>query len=379
MDVLFKSSALVPPVPKVGDVLHGNVINKEGNMLFVDLGPSKTGIVFGHEYSLAQEYIKSLKAGDSVSVRILEIDGYKGYIELSIHDTMQESLWDSLEERRMNGTVVKVKIQKANHGGLLTVIDRIPAFLPVSQLKNSHYPRVEGGDKQKILAELNKFVGQDLDVKIITVDRKEKHLIISEKGIEDEQFNNLVSLCHVGDIIDGVVSSVVDFGIFIMFTPAGAPPETSKLEGLAHISALDWQLVENPNDLFRVGDSVKAKIIDINNGKISLSVKALKDNPWLKAENTLARGAKISGVVKKFNKFGALIQTEQNIQGLLPARELNAPENTEAKELSVGKTYTFYVIVFSAADHKLILSLKKPSDNPEEVSAEEKSGESPAA
>ncbi len=364
MDKFFKNQGACP-IPHVSDTLEGKVINKLSNMILVDLGPFKTGVVFGREFISAQNYIKSLKLGDSISVKILEIDGYQGYIELSIHDTLQEDLWNSFESSLRESKVVKVKIQKANRGGLITTVNGVQAFLPVSQLKNSHYPRVEGGDKQKILDELNKFVGQEFDVKIITADKAEKHLIVSEKDIPDEAFSKVISLCNVGDIVDGTISSVVDFGVFITFSPEGAPAGAPKLEGLAHISELDWQLIENPADLFKVGDEVKAKIIDKNQNKISLSIKALKENPWEKAEADLKRGSVVSGTVKKFNKFGAIVYTDLNIQGLLPSSELAAEENKDAKNLSVGNKYQFFVLAFSSKDHKLILSLRKPSEKTE--------------
>lgn len=364
MDKFFKNQGTCP-IPHVSDTLEGRVINKLSNMILVDLGPFKTGVVFGREFISAQNYIKSLKIGDPISVKILEIDGYQGYIELSIHDTLQEDLWNSFESSLRESKVIKVKIQKANRGGLITTVNGVQAFLPVSQLKNSHYPRVEGGDKQKILDELNKFVGQEFDVKIITADKAEKHLIVSEKDIPDEAFSKVISLCNVGDVVNGTISSVVDFGVFITFSPEGAPAGAPKLEGLAHISELDWQLIENPADLFKVGDEVKAKIIDKNQNKISLSIKALKENPWEKAETDLKRGSVVSGTVKKFNKFGAIVYTDLNIQGLLPSSELAAEENKDAKNLSVGNKYQFFVLAFSSKDHKLILSLRKPSEKTE--------------
>ena len=213
MDKLFKNQGTFP-IPHIGDTLTGQVINKLSNMMLIDLGPFKTGAIFGREFISAQNYIKSLSIGDSVSVKILEIDGYQGYIELSIHDTLQEDLWNSFESYLREHKTVKVKIQKANRGGLITAINGTQAFLPVSQLKNSHYPRVEGGDKQKILDELNKFIGQEFDAKIITADKANKHLIISEKDIPDETFSKLIALCNVGDVVDGTISSVTQRTIF---------------------------------------------------------------------------------------------------------------------------------------------------------------------
>ena len=184
-----------------------------------------------------------------------------------------------------------MEIKEVNKGGLLAEINNIPAFMPVSQLATKHYPRVDGGDKSKILTELQKFVGQKFKVKIIDVNQTDEKLIVSEKEAQDNDLKKSFQYIRWGMSLRGEVSGVVNFGVFVKFTPSAPSGEgPSELEGLVHISELDWQLIENPADTFKVGDKVSAQIISLDSDKISLSIKALKADPWKDAEEKFKKG-----------------------------------------------------------------------------------------
>ena len=204
------------------------------------------------------------------------------------------------------------------------------------------------GDKDKILGELMLLVGHPLSVRIITADAKEGKLIFSERtGNEAEEKASLIDKYQVGDTVEGEVTGIVDFGAFVKLEPG--------LEGLVHISELDWGLVEDPHMFCNVGDNVKVKIIEIKDGKISLSIKALLENPWRTAAERYAKGMDIPGVVIKYNKHGALASIEEGVAGLVHVSEFATP--AELREtLELGKTYPFTISLFEPKDQRMTLT-----------------------
>jgi ribosomal protein S1 len=343
MDFLFKSVA--SPIPKVNDLAEGKIIGQKGSMVFVDIGAFGTGVIYGREFNNARDVIKALKIGDKIVVKITELENEMGYMSLSLKEAKQEIVWREAEELQNNKAALTLMIIDANKGGLIMEWKGIQGFLPTSQLKTSHYPRIEDGDKDKILLELKKIVGQEITVNIISVNQKEEKLIFSEKSTESEETKELVSKYSVGDIVEGTVTGVVEFGIFIKLEEG--------LEGLAHISELDWSLVENPADLFKVGQKIKAQIISIKDGKVSLSVKVLKQNPWQDAEKKYNKGDIVSGVIIKFNKYGALVSIEEGISGLAHVSEFGS-EAEMKKKIELGKSYPFQITLFEPKEQRLI-------------------------
>ncbi|MFA6476412.1 MAG: S1 RNA-binding domain-containing protein [Candidatus Paceibacterota bacterium] len=356
MDDLIKQSA---HKPEVGAIIEGTVIGKGGKTLYIDVPPFGTGIIFGREYLNAKDIIKKISVGDTVTAKVIETEGEESYIELSLKEAKQAIVWSDAEKATKNKTQFDLLVKDANKGGLILDWSGMDGFLPASQLKPEHYPRVEGGDKDAIADELKKFIGQTLTVSIIGTDPKEGKLIFSEKGPDNKQKREIIGKYALGDVVEGEVTGAVDFGIFIKIQDG--------LEGLVHISELDWSLVENPRDLFRVGDKVKAKIIDIKDDKISLSIKALRGNPWKEAEAKYKRGQVVSGVVIKYNKHGALVSLEEGVAGLVHISEFKTEEELRQK-LELGKNYTFTINIFESKDQRMTLFF---GDCPDRVKAEE--------
>ena len=223
----------------------------------------------------------------------------------------------------------------------------VHGFLPASQLKTEHYPRVADGDKDKILEELRKLVGQKISVCVISAIPKEGKLIFSEKNPEAKDKEKIVGKYNVSDEVEGSVTGIVDFGVFVKLEEG--------LEGLVHISEIDWALVEDPRTHFKVGQKVKVKIIEIKDGKISLSIKALKPNPWVDAAKKYKKDDVTKGVIIKFNKHGALASIEEGVAGLVHISEFGTDEKLRAN-LELGKTYTFKITFFDAKEQKMALS-----------------------
>ncbi len=342
MEELFKR--LPVSLPRVGELVEGEVLGRKGAKVFIDLGVFGCGIVFGREFLEAREMIRGLKPQDKVMAKVLELEGEDGYIELSLKDAGADITWKEAEELLKKKEVLALKVLDANKGGLVLEWNKIKGFLPASQLKLGHYPRVEGGDKDKILEELRKFMGETMNVTIIAIDPKEEKIIFSEKGAESEELKELTSKYSVGQTIEGEITGVVDFGIFIKLEEG--------LEGLSHLSELDWSLVENPNELFKVGQKVSAKIIGIEAGRVSLSVKALKPDPWMEAREKYRKGDIVEGRVLRFNKYGALVSVEGGVYGLSHVSEFGSDQKMREK-LTVGEKYPFQITLFEPKERRL--------------------------
>jgi len=338
----------------IGSTIEGKVVARDRSSLFIDLGIHGTGIIFGREFYQAKEIIKSLEIGDKVFTKIIELENDEGYKELSLRDASKEMSWQRLKDLKEKGELVNVRITGVNKGGLLTTLDGIQAFLPVSQLAPEHYPRVIDADKQKILKELQKFIGKTLDVKVLDLLASENKLILSEKAKSEEKIKEALAGYKKGDKVDGEITGIADFGAFVKF-PASAEKE-SQIEGLIHISEIDWQLVENPGEVVKVGEVVRAQIIDINNNQVFLSLKSLKENPWEKIEKEYKKGDTIKGVVTKFSAFGAFVQISPKIRGLCHISEFTSKEEME-KNLEINKEYDFQVLQIEPKEHRMSLKL----------------------
>jgi len=333
--------------PSVGDIVEGPVIAIDKGGVFIDLHPYGTGIIFGREYIAARDIIKKVNIGDKVAAKVVFLDNEDGYVELSLKEAKQALIWSEAENAIRDKTILELPVAEANKGGLLLSWQGMQGFLPASQLKPEHYPRVADGDKDKILEELKKLVGQKISVVIISALPKEGKLIFSEKNPEQKDKEKIVSHYNVGDEIMGEVTGMVDFGVFVKIEDG--------LEGLVHISEIDWALVEDPKSLFKVGDKVKVKIIEIKEGKISLSIKALKENPWREAEKKYKRDDIVKGVIIKFNKHGALASIEEGVAGLVHVSEFGSEEKLR-QALELGKTYSFKITLFDPKEQKMALA-----------------------
>ena len=338
----------IPMPPVAGDLVEGTIIAMNRGRVFVDLPPFGTGVIYGREYLNAADVLRKANQGDIISAKVVDPAGREGYIELSLKEARQAAIWGEAETAIVSQTPYSLIVEEANKGGLILSWQGIPGFLPASQLSKEHYPRVPEGDKDKILGELMLLIGHPLSVHIITADAKEGKLIFSERtGNEAEEKASLIDKYQVGDTADGEVTGIVDFGVFVKLEQG--------LEGLVHISELDWGLVENPHALFAVGDKVRVKIIEIKEGKISLSIKALKENPWHTAAERYSKGMEVLGVVIKYNKHGALASIEEGVAGLVHVSEFETPVALR-ETLELGKTYPFTIALFEPKEQRMTLT-----------------------
>jgi ribosomal protein S1 len=255
MKEILEENANFKP-PKIGDIVEGKVISKKAFAIYLDLGIFGTGIIYGKEFKRAKKELKNLKIGDKVLAKIVDLDNEDGFVELSVAGATKEIALEMLRKKKEAGEKIKVKILGANKGGLLTKVSGIDAFLPISQLSLENYSQVENKDPEEVLEQLKKFIGKEMEVKILGILEKDAQVILSEKLAKEEKE---IEECKVGDVVEAEVSGITDFGIFLKFG--------KNLEGLVPISET------NPNSNLKIGERVKAKIISIEGNKATLSLK----------------------------------------------------------------------------------------------------------
>jgi len=351
-------------VPKVGDIVTGTVVSASKAEVKLDIDGFMTGVVRGRElYNEAEEY-SSLKPGDTTEATVTEEENENGELELSFRHAGEEKAWQVLRGAYENRSNIKVKIVAANKGGLLSNFRQIAGFLPVSQLSPENYPRVEGGDKSKILDKLRTFAGREFEVKVITLDEKENKIIFSEKDAWLERRKDIIGQYQIGSIIDGIITAVTDFGVFIKFG--------DNLEGLIHISELAWQRIENPSSLYKVGDTIKAEIISMTGSKIFLSAKKLMKNPWEEAGERYKVEQVVKGKILKINPFGLFVALDADIHGLAHINQLGLAPNQKINEAyKEGEEREFTIISLEPREHRLGLTVKKEEDKTDRKASKE--------
>jgi len=283
---------------------------------------------------------------------VVNVDNEDGFVELSLSQADKQKAWTDIQELMAKDEAFKIKITGFNKGGLMADLKGLVSFLPVSQLSNEHYPKVGADDKGKILEALQQFVGQEFEVKLIDANPRTNKLIISERAALELSAKELAKNYSLGQIIDGVVSGVADFGIFIRFT------ENPALEGFIHVSEIDYKMIDNPKEYVKIDEAIKAKIVDIKDGRISLSLKALKEDPWLKAEEFYKEGQEVRGTAYLFNPFGAIINLEHGLQGQVHVTDFGGVPEMK-KQLTIGGEYGFTIEGVKQQERRIVLKLKK--------------------
>ncbi len=344
---------LIKSLPKINDLIEGKVIEIGRNEIYLDINGLTTGVVRGPELFDESGDFSNLKKGDKILATVIDLENEKGLIELSFRQASHKKAWNNLEEITKKEKPLLVKIADANRGGLIVHYGKIQGFLPVSQLKPEHYPRVEAGDKNKILEKLKTFVSKEMSVKIIALDEKSGKLIVSEKEVAPIEKKAIYKKYKIGDIVQGKISGLVDFGAFITFDKTQ--------EGLVHISELAWQRIDHPQDIVKTGDKVKAEIIGITeDGKISLSVRRLLKDPWKRVKEKYKAGQEVKGKVLKVNPFGLFVELDRDIHGLAHISELSdKPIRDISKIAKAGDILKFKIVSIEPEDHRLGLSLAK--------------------
>lgn len=344
-------------IPKVGDNVKATIVSTKGREVRLDINGLMAGVVRGRELYQESGILNDLKEGDEVEATVMNLENENGEVELSFRFAGSKKSWEELRSGMDDGEAIKVKVIDANKGGLLVRAKHVNGFLPVSQLSPDNYPRVSGGDKQKILDKLNSFIGMTFKVKVLDMNEDEGKLIVSEKALWEKEQNDVISLISVGNVIEGEVVALADFGAFVKFAPVGS--DDNSLEGLVHISEIAWQRIDHPKDVLTVGQMVKAEIISVEGSKIYLSMKKLVEDPWTGVEKKYKIGDVVEGTILKINPFGFFVELDKDIHGLAHVSELSSKPGIDPKKLAtIGEKRSFKIVSIEAKEHRLGLSLK---------------------
>lgn len=357
-------------LPEVGSILSGKIISVSRKNVIIDLDALGTGIIYPSHFYSNLDMQRNLKPGNEIKALLLELENEEGLRELSLKEAQFSSSWVEIKELFEKKEIITVKITNLNKGGLITEIAGIQGFMPLSQLAPENYPKVENGDVTKIVQHLQKLRNQEMQIMIIDFDEDEDKLILSELAAYQAQSSKEIAKFKVDEIVDAEVTEITDFGVFVRIkkeeeeetkeTEDGEEEKTKTrmIDGLIHKSELSWGIVNDPSSIIKVGDKIKAKIITIEDNRISLSLKALKPNPWEKLKVKYNVGEKVKGKVVKTDNFGAHIEIKKDIIGIVPASEFTSKKPSEFLELD--KVYDFAIISFSPEEQKLLLTPDKP-------------------
>lgn len=337
-------------IPQVGDIIKSKVITASKSEVKLDVNGVLMGVVRGPElYNEVPEY-SNLKAGDEVEAAVIDEENENGELELSFRLVGQEKAWKELLSAYKNKEVIKVKISDANKGGLLARYRQIEGFLPVSQLAPENYPRIAGGDKTRILEKLKSFVGNEVDVAVITLNEEDNKIIFSEKDVWNKRQKPALDKYEIGMKVDGKITAITNFGVFVSFGEG--------IEGLIHISELAWQRIDSPNEMYKVGDDIKAEIITIDGAKVFLSAKKLMRDPWSEASEKYKVEQVVEGEILKVNPFGLFVKLDEEIHGLAHISQLELSPKEKIYDLfNANEKKKFEIVSISPAEHRLGLKL----------------------
>lgn len=342
-DLLAQASDSVKQLT-AGEVVHGTILSIKKHEVLIDLGPLGVGLVPRREVSMSNNYAE----GDEVTASVVEVELDNGYSLLSMRKAARDRGWDEVATKLESGEIVTVTPYDANRGGLLAEYEGVRGFLPVSQLSAEHYPRVGSSDKDEILQRLNTLVNKEIRVRILDADRKANKLIFSEKEAIKEGLAERFEKLSVGDTVKGIVTGVVDFGVFV---------NVEGIEGLIHISEISWERVNNPSDYVKVGQTVEAKIIAIDKERLSLSMKQLTKDPWLDEVEQFKPGEDVEGTVTRITPFGAFVQLSPAVEALVHVSELGGDGTDPEKVFTLNERKTFTVLEIDKDNRKISLSL----------------------
>jgi ribosomal protein S1 len=342
MASLLAESKAQPCVWKVGELVEGVLTEKTSRAIYLEIGGKSEGMVIDREMKAARDYIKSLKVGDKVMAVVTQPENDRGHTLLSLKRAASQSLWREFEEKLKNNEALMVRGVQVNRGGLVVEIKGVQGFIPSSQLSAEAAVKTE------------KFIGQELAVKIIEIDREKNRLIFSEKMVSEAGLlkaqKKALEKIKAGEIFKGEITGMMPFGFFVKITPK----KGLALEGLVHISEISWEKVDDLSNFYKQGDKVKVKVlaVDKKTGRLNLSIKQLLPDPWEKIEKEYAQESKVKGEVVKAAPFGVFINLAPGVEGLIHISKIPAE-----KVIKIGDKVECYVESVNKDQRRMSLGL----------------------
>ena len=361
--------------PQRGELRDGMIMQIEDNGILVSIGTKREGVIPSQDLrQMGDEFLTTLKVGEMIQVYVQEPENREGDLILSLTMVQVAKDWENAEQLFKDGGITRCKVIGFNKGGLLVQFNRIRGFVPASQVAQLH-GRTAAEERQQAL---QKMVNQEIPLKVIEVDRERNRLVLSERSATQEwrkaQKQRLLTELQPGDVLSGRVNQLTNFGAFI---------DLGGADGLAHISELSWQRVNHPREVLQPGQEVKVVVVEIDRERerIGLSIRQLQANPWDTIDQRYTLGQLVSGPVTNVTPFGAFVQVEEAVEGLIHASELDVDPQTQPRDvLQPGQIVTAKVISLDRQRQRMGLSLRRIAETAKsDEAAEESAVEAPAA
>lgn len=355
MDDIEKSLRL----PRVGEIVNGKVHQVTEKEVIVNMGCKKDGVIPREEVTLEgdQKLTDLFKDGDEIQAKVIKTDDGDGVILLSKKKLEINEHWNEVNEAFENKTVISVKVVRQVNGGVIAAYKEVTGFIPLSQLSDKF---VENADE---------FMGQTLDVKVTRVDMKKGRAVFSHKIVlaeeKQKKIDAIWNSLHVDDVVEGTVMRFTDYGAFI---------DLGGIDGLLHISEISWGKLKHPKEVLQIGDKVKVKILSMNaeKGKISLGLKQTTPEPWSVINEKYHVGEIVSGKVVQIKEYGAFVELEPGLDGLVHISEVaNKRVGNIAEELSVGQAVEAKILDIDTERKRISLSIKQALEENFEENEEE--------
>ncbi|HEX5165926.1 MAG TPA: 30S ribosomal protein S1 [Thermomicrobiales bacterium] len=338
---------------KYGDVVDGTVMHVDRDEILVDIGSKSEGVIPAREFStLDDQERKSMGVGDQLLVFVVQPENQDGHAVVSIDRARQEKSWRILQEQYEAGQVISAEVVNYNKGGLLVNLDGVRGFVPASQVTE-----IRGGDDAQKQADMARLIGNSLQLKIIEINRHRNRLILSERQAlqerRDEMKEKLIEQLREGEVRQGRVSSICDFGAFV---------DVGGADGLVHLSELSWSRVRHPSEVLHVGQEVDVFVLGINaeEKKIALSIKRTQAEPWSRVAAKYDVNQLVIGTVTQLANFGAFARIEDGIEGLVHVSELSDARISHPRQLvSEGQELLLRIIRIDPQRRRMGLSLRR--------------------
>ena len=347
-----------------GEVVEGKVIDVKPDEIVLNIGYKSDGILPKSEYSndASIDLTQAVKVGDTMEVKVLKVNDGEGQVALTYKRLAADRGNKRIEEAFNNKEVLKATVSQVLDGGLSVIVDEVRIFIPASLVSDSYEK------------DLNKFAGQEIEFVISEYNPKRRRYIGDRKALlmekKAEQQKALFERIHEGDVVEGVVKNITDFGAFI---------DLGGADGLLHVSEMSWGRIEHPKKVFKVGETRKVLIKEINGNKIALSLKFDDANPWKDAAQKYAVGNIVTGKVARMTDFGAFVEIKEGVDALLHVSQISKDHIDKPSDvLKLGDEVTAKIVDFNEADKKISLSIKAliaPEPEKEEAKAEDDADE----
>ncbi len=342
-------------LPKKGETRKGTIASISAGQILVSIGTKSEGVIAGKEFEgIPQDVLAKLQVGEEIDVFVIDPEDPSGNVILSYRNALEANSWKQAEDLKDSGEIFQSEIIKFNKGGLIVPVGTLMGFVPASQISLSRRAAMSGETPE---ARWAKMVGEPISVRVIEVDRERRRLILSERAASTETREQIkeriLDELKEGDVRTGKVTSLADFGAFVNINGA---------DGLVHLSEISWDRINKPDEVLKVGQEVKVKIITIDREKkrIGLSIRALQDDPWAQQVANFQVGQLVEGKVTKLAPFGAFARLEGDVEGLIHISEISEKRIEHPKEvLKVGDPLTLRVIKIDTDNHRIGLSLRR--------------------